>query len=160
MAFWRTFFHITWATKERQAWLGPEIDSRLYAYLVSKAGELGCYVYAVNGWHDHVHMVLAIPPRLAVADVVKHLKGASSRFLNQVCGFDGGFAWQRGYGVLSLGEKQRPVAEAYVANQKTHHAERNTNAWLERDGGGDEIDDGPEPETSSAAYSAEGSSPF
>jgi hypothetical protein len=42
------------------------------------------------------------------------------------------FVWQRGYGVLSLGERQRNDAEAYVHNQKSHHEQQNTNSWLER----------------------------
>jgi REP-associated tyrosine transposase len=42
------------------------------------------------------------------------------------------FRWQRGYGVLSLGEKQRPFAEKYALNQKQHHQQNTTNSWLER----------------------------
>jgi len=50
------------------------------------------------------------------------------------------FAWQRGYGALSVGERQRPIAEAYVADQKGHHQRQTTNLWLERDA---ELDEGP-----------------
>ena len=50
------------------------------------------------------------------------------------------FEWQRGYGVLTMGEKQRPVAEAYVNDQKTHHAALMTIAALEYCA---EIDEGP-----------------
>ena len=83
----------------------------------------------------------AIPPKLAVADVVKKLKGASSFFVNHVIKPEGErFAWQRGYGCLSVGEKQRSIAIAYVENQKKHHTEENTNSWLERY---DELDEGP-----------------
>jgi hypothetical protein len=50
------------------------------------------------------------------------------------------FAWQRGYGALSVGERQRPIAEAYVADQKGHHQRHTTNLWLGRDA---ELDEGP-----------------
>ena len=97
-------------------------------------------MYSINGWYDHIHLVIAIPPKHAVAEVVKHLKGASSHDLNHGGELDYQFAWQRGYGALSLGERQRPQAEEYVANQKDHHQRQTAIAWLERDA---ELDEGP-----------------
>ena len=149
MAFWRLFYHLVWATKNRELLIQPEMEERLYAYLVHKAAELGVYVYAINGWCDHVHLVVAIPPKHAIADVVKQLKGASSHDLSPGDRPEK-LAWQRGYGALSLGERQRPDAEAYVRDQKTHHVQQATNAWLERYG---EFDEGP-PEISPAPEAA------
>jgi len=141
MAFWRLYCHLVWATKNREHLIQPEIEARLYAYIVTKASELGVYVYAINGWYDHVHLVVSIPPKHAVAYVVKRLKGASSHDINQTGALDQHFTWQRGYGALSLGERQRPEAEAYVAGQKQHHERQTTNAWLERY---TEYDEGPQ----------------
>jgi REP element-mobilizing transposase RayT len=140
VSFWRLYYHLVWATKNREHLIQPEIDDRLYAYTVRKAAELDVYVYAINGWYDHVHVVAAIPPKHAVADVVKRLKGASSHYLNHEGGLDYQFAWQRGYGALTLGELQRPKAEAYVRAQKEHHDQQTANAWLERY---TEFDEGP-----------------
>jgi len=100
------------------------------------------YVYVINGWTDHVHMIVAIPPKLSVADAVKNLKGASSHYINNVVRPEHlHFVWQRGYGCLTLGETQRAKAIEYVENQKDHHREKTTNAWLERY---NELDEGPE----------------
>ena len=141
MAFWRLYYHLVWATKNRDHLIQSEIEGRLYGYIVSKAAELGVYVYAINGWYDHIHLVVSIPPKHAVAYVVKRLKGASSHDLNDsgVLGYH--FAWQRGYGALTVGERQRSVAEAYVADQKHHHEHQASNAWLERY---TEFDEGPD----------------
>lgn len=140
MPFWRTYYHLVWATKNRTPCLSPTIERRLYPYLINKARELGVQVYEINGWTEHVHVVASIPPKHAIAYVVKRLKGASAFDLNQSGLLDEQFNWQRGYGVLTLGEKQREHAEAYVRNQKTHHQEQTTNSWLERV---DEFDEGP-----------------
>lgn len=140
MAFWRLTYHLVWATKNREHFIQPEIEKRLYAYIVRKAAELDVFVYAINGWYDHTHLVVSIPPKHAVAYVVKCLKGASSHYLNHTVGLDEHFAWQRGYGALGLGERQRPAAEAYVTEQKQHHEQQNSNAWLERHA---ELDEGP-----------------
>lgn len=131
MSFWRLYYHIVWATKNRDPMIGENVEKQLFAYLVSKSSELGAYVYAINGWLDHVHLVMAVPPRLAIADVVKNLKGASSHHINHGAGFEGTFAWQRGYGVLSLGERQKADAIRYVESQKQHHNQGTANAWLE-----------------------------
>jgi|SaaInlV_200m_DNA_2_1039689.scaffolds.fasta_scaffold09593_3 putative transposase len=141
MTFWRNYYHLVWAIKNREHFITAELEKELYAYIVSKADEIGVIIYAINGSYDHTHIVAAIPPKLAVADAVKKLKGASSFFVNHVIKPERErFTWQRGYGCLSVGEKQRSIAIAYVKNQKKHHAEENTNAWLERY---DELDEGP-----------------
>ena len=67
-----------------------------------------------------------------MAEEVKRLKGASAHFVNQDLGPEHHFAWQRSYGVLTLGERQRAMAETYVLNQKQHHESRTAHPWLER----------------------------
>jgi putative transposase len=141
MPFWRLYYHLVWSTKNREHLIQPEMEKRLNGYLVNKAAELGVYVYAVNGWYDHIHLVVSIPPKHAVAYVVKTLKGASAHDLNHAAKLDYHFAWQRGYGALTVGETQKPKAVAYVENQKQHHEQQTTNAWLERFA---EFDEGPD----------------
>jgi REP element-mobilizing transposase RayT len=141
MAFWRLYYHLVWATKNREHLIQLEIEKRLYPYIINKAIELEVYIYAINGWYDHIHLVAAIPPKHAVADVVKHLKGASSHDLNHAGGLEGAFAWQRGYGALTVGEQHRPKAIGYVENQKSHHQQQTTNTWLERYA---DFDEGPD----------------
>jgi putative transposase len=138
MTFWRSYAHLVWATKNREPLIVPEIEAPLYACIVSTAAEWGCYVHAVNGISDHVHVIISIPPKHSVAWVVKNIKGSSSHFVNHalhdysepITGQS--FAWQRGYGYLSLGESQLSRAVAYVQNQKQHHQAQTTNGWLER----------------------------
>jgi REP element-mobilizing transposase RayT len=140
MSFWRTYYHLIWSTKNREPLITPQIEPRVYAYIVNKAAELEVFVFEINGCPDHIHLVATIPPKHSVAEVVKHLKGASSYDINQQHMMESPFAWQRGYGVLTLGSRQRAEAEAYVRAQKQHHRENTENPWLEREG---EIDEGP-----------------
>ena len=132
MAFWKLYYHLVWATKYRRPFLTPEIEKHLFPLMIQRAADMDVFVYAINGWWDHLHVVAAIPPKHAISNVVKDLKGASSHFINARGLTEEKFKWQRGYGVFSLGEKQRPFAEAYVRNQKQHHEKQTTNAWLER----------------------------
>lgn len=168
MSFWRTYYHLVWATHNRAPVIRAEIEPRLFAYMIRKAAQLETYVYAINGYFDHVHLLAAIPPKIAVSDVVKLIKGTSSHDMGAQ-GIE--FAWQRGYGVLTVGEKQRPIAQAYIENQKRHHEEHTTVAWLERLERCDEEDDAPKDQGIMArhvsairekrvAYDTLGESPF
>jgi putative transposase len=139
MAFWKLNYHLVWGTKNNDPFITPKIEAQLYPYLVNKAHELEVFIHAVNGWTDHTHVVASIPPKYAVAEVVKRLKGSSSFYISQVTRLDVNFKWKRGYGAFSLGETQLPQAIAYVENQKVHHQQQTTNAWLERT---DELDEG------------------
>ena len=140
MAFWRNYFHLTWSTKDRLPLIQPDIEEQLYSYMVNRASELNVFVYAINGTEDHVHAIVAIPPKHSVSDVVKKLKGASSHFINHVIRPGEFFGWQGGYGCLTIGEKQLSIANHYVRTQKRHHDEGTTNGWLERC---DKDDEGP-----------------
>ncbi len=125
MPFWKLYYHLVWTTKDRQSMIDPKLESQLYPFLIDKALSLGCHVDAINGMEEHVHVALSIPPKHSISKIVQHLKGASSHeFI--------GLVWQRGYGIFSLGEKQRRFAIEYVKNQKEHHRQKTTNQWLER----------------------------
>jgi len=141
MAFWRLFYHIVWATKEREPLITQELEAELYGYLTGKADSLGSIVHAIGGVDDHVHVVASIPPKLAIADFVRHLKGSSSHHINHLPGAPGNFGWQGGYGVISLGQRQLKRAIDYTCNQKEHLRQGTTIPALERI---DVEDDGPE----------------
>lgn len=140
MPFWRTYYHLVWGTKNQEPLITEAVESSLFPYLINRAVENGMRVYALNGWVDHVHMVSTIPPKLAVATVVKRLKGASSHYMNELNFIEQPFAWGRGYGVLTVGERHLDVAIGYVEKQKEHHRAQTINGWLESL---NEADDGP-----------------
>ena len=133
MSFWRHYYHIIWATRNREPMITPDIKADLYEHIVDKASKMGVHVCAIGGVDDHIHLVVTIPPSLSVAKIVRDLKGASSFYVNKVLKTPDQFRWQRGYGSLTMGEKQLSAATAYVNNQVRHHAETTTNSWLERD---------------------------
>jgi REP element-mobilizing transposase RayT len=142
MPFWRTYYHLVWGTKNHQETITSTVEPILFQYLINKAVENKVRVYAINGWYEHVHMVVSIPPKFCVADIVKRLKGASAYYLNDHRNLlKEKFVWQRGYGVLTVGERQLKKAIDYVDRQKEHHKNQTTNSWLERM---DVEDEGPE----------------
>ena len=130
MALWRVFYHFVWSTKERKPLIKLNIEPQLYHYIIGKADALNCITHAINGTKNHIHLVVSIPPTLAISDFVKKIKGSSSHYLNNVLSLkENKFAWQAGYGVFSLGQTQLEQAIAYVVDQKQHHSKGTVNFY-------------------------------
>ncbi len=123
MTYWRLHYHLIWATFERQPILVGESEKMFYGVLYNKAKELGIKIHSAGNVDDHAHVVCSIPPKICVADAVRHFKGASSFAINRMENSDGEFKWQAGYGALSVSERNLDRVMAYAANQKEHHRE-------------------------------------
>ncbi len=119
MALWRLYYHLIWATKERHPLILPEKETQLYNYIIGKSDQFNSIVHEVNGMSDHIHLIVSIPPTIAISEYVRKIKGSSSNYLNKIS--TERFEWQRGYGIFSVGVKNLDIAINYVKNQKEHH---------------------------------------
>ncbi len=119
MPYWRLFYHLIWATRDRLPLIAPERRLEVHRTLADMARKDGIMVHAVGGIEDHVHLVVSIPPAMSIAAAIGRIKGRSSHVLNLQ--FDGGFGWQGEYGVVSFSERDLPGVVAYVENQVRHH---------------------------------------
>ncbi|HEY4691683.1 MAG TPA: IS200/IS605 family transposase [Anaerolineae bacterium] len=140
MAYWRLHYHLVWATYKRESMIDRERERVIYGTLYQKAKELGLIIHAIGNVEDHLHTVVSIPPKIATADCVRHLKGASSHAVNQTLKPECEFKWQEGYGAISIGERSLPNVIAYASHQKQHHRNGTEIAFYERMA---EEDDGP-----------------
>jgi len=112
-------FHVVFSTKQRMQLIRTDNLSRLWNYLAGIARNHGMQVLAVGGTENHVHVLLVLPPDMALSDAVRTLKANSSRWMRQT---DRLFAWQEGYGAFSVSPSQLERARQYIANQPAHHA--------------------------------------
>ncbi len=133
MSYWRLYYHMIWSTKNRKHLINPDWEKDLYSYLGAKSQALGCIPHAINGTSNHIHLVLTIPPRLAVADIIGQLKSASSHRLNTAHP-GAGFAWQAEYSLFTVSESGLNRVVGYVKAQKQHHAGGTLIAGFEQTG--------------------------
>ncbi|MCA9972833.1 MAG: IS200/IS605 family transposase [Anaerolineales bacterium] len=132
MPYYQLYYHVVWATKRRLPLLTPDVEPLIFAYLRNKTATLEGVVYALNGVEDHVHLVVTIPPKIAVATFIGQIKGVASTRFNKEHANKPTFYWQDAYSVFSFDRKRLPFVVAYVENQKAHHAQGTTLPVLER----------------------------
>lgn len=133
MAFWKCYYHAIWSTRQREPLITPDLEPVIFDAIKRKSTELKCEVLAINGIADHIHVAVSIPPRLAAVSWIRHVKGLSSHEANEMFPNQPSiFRWQTSYGLLTFGAKNLPVVLAYIANQKTHHANNTVIPYLEQ----------------------------
>ena len=131
MPYWQLFYHVVWSTRDREPLLTPAVEAVVYDVIRAKVRGLGATLFALNGTEDHVHLVAAIPPALAVARFVGQVKGVAATRCNQAS-LPVSLHWQNEYGVFTLDGKRLPPVVAYVERQKAHHAQATVIPVLER----------------------------
>jgi REP element-mobilizing transposase RayT len=117
-------YHVVFSTKHREPWIRPPIEGRLRAYLGGIARQNGMNALLIGGVDDHVHMLLGLPPTLAVSDALKQIKGGSSGWIRENLPVCRGFGWQDGYGAFTVSKSQVPEVEEYLRGQREHHQVR------------------------------------
>jgi len=123
--------HLVWTTFERNLLITEAFEERLWALIVAQVRKVGATPMQVGGMPDHVHLLAAFPPALAIARLVADAKGASSFAMTHEFAPGRPFRWQEGYGAFTLRKGDVASVARYVANQKQHHASRRLSDLLE-----------------------------
>ena len=119
--------HIVWVTKYRRGVLTTEIGMRLRDLIrdICRAEQVTVMKGHVS--KDHVHIMVSIPPQLAISNLVQKLKGKSAykllgEFPKLRKQYWGGHLWARGFFCRSSGNVTDEIIKQYIANQ-THDAD-------------------------------------
>ena len=115
-------YHVVWITKYRKPVLRGEIALRLRELIRQTCARLEIYIVSGHVSVDHVHLLLSVPPNVAVSDAVQRLKGRSSRRLLEECGelsrqYWGQHLWARGYFAVSTGNVTDEIIKQYIESQ-------------------------------------------
>ena len=125
-------FHLVWCPKYRRPVLTDGVDVRLKEALQQIADEKGITIRAMEVMPDHVHLLVEFDPRISLHDVVKALKGRSSRILRDE--FETlrkrlPTLWTRSYFACSVGHISEATVLRYVQSQKRSGKEPEVNAF-------------------------------
>jgi putative transposase len=121
-AKWECKYHVVFIPKCRRRTLYGELRKHLGDVLRELARQKESRIEEGHLMPDHVHMMLSIPPKYAVSQVVGYIKGKSAIHLARVYGerkrnFVGQNFWARGYFVSTVGRDEAMIRE-YIRNQE------------------------------------------
>lgn len=119
---WECLYHVVFIPKCRRRTLYAGLRKYLGEVFRRLAEQKESRVEEGHLMPDHVHMLLRIPPKYAVSQVVGYIKGKSAIHLSRVYGerkrsFVGQSFWARGYFVSTVGRDEE-VIRTYIRNQE------------------------------------------
>jgi putative transposase len=115
--------HLVFCSKFRRKVFTPAVFAALRASMEATARDLGVDIIAIEADRDHVHIMVAFPPNLALSDMVRRLKGASSRsiraqrFPEVLRALWGKHFWSPSFFVVTCGGAPLEVVKRYVDTQ-------------------------------------------
>lgn len=121
--------HCIFSTKDRRASIPEPLQQRLWEYMGGIARRLGMKAIAVGGIEDHIHVLLLLPPTMALATAIQKMKANSSRWLHETTSKP--FQWQEGYAAYSVSISHTDATVRYILNQREHHKRRSFDAELD-----------------------------
>ena len=116
---YQTAYHVIWCPKYRRRVLTGQVAEATGAMLDGICAERGWPVISKEVQPDHIHLIVSIPPALAVADAVKVLKGTTARWLFQRFPslrkrLSGGHLWSPSYYVGTAGNVSAETIRRYI----------------------------------------------
>ena len=115
-------YHLVWITKYRKPVLRGEIGLRLRELVRQTCRQLDVEIVKGHVAVDHVHLLVSVPPSVSVSELMKRVKGRSSRRMLDEFGelnrqFWGRHLWARGYFAVSSGNVTEDVIAQYIERQ-------------------------------------------
>lgn len=110
--------HIVFSTDGRKKTIPEDKQTELWAYIGGIARNKGSQLVKAGGVEDHIHVIVELPPDMAVSQCVQAIKANTSRWMKQCVRT---FAWQSGYAAFSVSQSMALKTIRYIANQKQHH---------------------------------------
>lgn len=119
---WECKYHIVWIPKCRRKMLYGQLRKNLGEVFHELARQKECKILEGHLQSDHIHVLVSIPPKYSVAQIVGYIKGKSAihiarTYLGQRKNYTGMSFWARGYFVSTVGADEELV-RAYIQKQE------------------------------------------
>ena len=122
MSYRALLYHIVFRTHKSQRTITEAYERDLYNYIYGYLVNKGAKVYRIGGMPDHIHILVSIPPTVAIADLIRDMKRTSALYMEserqKFPYFEG---WGKSYGIFSYSHRDLDMIRQYIMNQKEHH---------------------------------------
>ena len=118
---WRCQYHLVFAPKYRRLAIYGQLKADIGKILRELCERKGVEIIEAEACADHIHMLVSIPPKYSVAEIMGYLKGKSTlmifdRHANLKYKYGNRHFWARGYYVDTVGRNKTAIQE-YIKNQ-------------------------------------------
>ena len=118
---WRCHYHVVFAPKYRRQAIYGKIKGDIGKIIRQLCDQKGIEIIEAELCPDHIHMLISIPPKYSVAQIMGYIKGKSSlmifdRHANMKYRYGNRHFWCRGYYVDTVGRNKKAIEE-YIRNQ-------------------------------------------
>lgn len=124
MGYTKVWVHLVWATKKREPLLDKAFRAKLFSHIRENARQKDIYVDFVNGYVDHIHVLVSLNADQTIAKVIQLIKGESSYWINKNKLIQQKFEWQDDYFAVSVNESGVNKVREYIKNQEEHHTKK------------------------------------
>jgi len=119
---WECKYHVVFIPKYRKKAIFGQIKKELGEVFHHLAEQRECIIEEGHLMPDHVHMMISIPPKYSVAQVMGFIKGKSAihiarQYMGRKRNFVGQSFWARGYFVSTVGRDEKVIRE-YIRHQE------------------------------------------
>jgi len=118
------YIQFVFAVQNRRSLIRPEWEEELYKYITGIIQNKSHKMIAINGMPDHLHMFIGFQPVDHMSELIKVVKGESSKWIKERGLIKRGFRWQEGYGAFSYSRSHIDRVYHYIQNQKQHHRKK------------------------------------
>lgn len=113
--------HFVFAVKFRQNLIHKSWKDELFKYMTGIIQNHQHKVFAINGVEDHVHILIGMQQNQSISELMREVKGSSSKWINGNRKTATRFSWQEGYGAFSHSTDKIPGVVQYINDQEKHH---------------------------------------
>ena len=117
----QNLYQIVFGTKYHHKTMTKDHRTDLYKYISGILEHKKCHLYIINGVEEHLHILTHLHPSIALADLIKDIKIASSKYIKENKLFPDFDSWQVGYGAFTYSRDSKENLINYIKNQEEHH---------------------------------------
>jgi REP element-mobilizing transposase RayT len=115
------YYHLVYSTKGRIPALFEDRREKLFHYHWGVLKNNQCVLYRINAVDDHMHMLMSLHPTIALSNLIRDMKAASTTWMRGEMGFHDFPGWQVGYGAFTKSYAEKEAVIQYIRDQQEHH---------------------------------------
>ena len=122
MSFIAHYYHIIFRTYKSEPSIPEESKRVLFTYIYRTVLNRGWKLIRINGYLNHIHILIALPATVKICDVVAVLKSQSSKAFRGHRLFPEFRGWAGRYASLSVSYYEVETVKNYIIRQEAHHS--------------------------------------